>query len=183
MEMIKPGFERVSEFATISLHDSALAITPDIIRSKSKDAQLNPRRREILALHRGNDDRLQRMLNAIQPGSYVRPHRHAAPPKAELLILLSGSMAFMSFLDDGTPDTKNFVFLHQTKGALAVDCREGIWHTFFALEPDTVVCEVKAGPYDPAAAKEFAPWAPSENDPAAHSYLASLEQRFRESCG
>lgn len=180
--MTKPTFERVSEFATASLHDSVLAITPDIIRGKGKDAQTNPRRREILALHRGNADRLQRMLNAIQPGSYVRPHRHASDPKAELLILLSGAMAFMSFLDDGTPDTRNCVFLHQTKGALAVDCREGIWHTFFALEPDTVVCEAKVGPYNPAVDKEFAPWAPPENDPSAHRYLAALEQTFRESC-
>lgn len=181
--MTRAGFERVSEFATVSLHDSALAITSDIVQGKSKDAQLNPRRREILALHRGNGDQLQRMLNAIQPGSYVRPHRHASPPKAELLILLSGAMAFMSFLDDGTPDGRNCAFLHHTNGALALDCREGIWHTFFALEPNTVVCEVKAGPYDPAADKEFAPWAPSENDPRAHSYLTSLEQSFRELCG
>ena len=181
--MIKPGFERVSDFATLSLHDTALAITPDIIRGKAEDALGNPRRREILALHRGNGDGLQRMLNAIQPGSYVRPHRHALSPKAELLVLLSGAIGFMSFLDDGTPDTRNFVFLHQTRGALAVDCREGVWHTFFALEPDTVVCEAKAGPYDPTLDKEFAPWAPSENDPAAHSYLASLEQSFRQSCG
>ena len=176
---IKGTFERLSGLATISRHETAFAITPDVIRIKSQEAQLNPRKREILALHRGNTDALQRMLNAVQPGSYLRPHRHLCPPKAELLIILSGAMAFVSFLDDGSPDTQTFALLHPTRGSLAVDCREGIWHTFFALEPDTVVCEVKAGPYDPAAGKEFAPWAPAEDEPGAASYLASLEQIFR----
>jgi len=88
-------------------------------------------------------------------------HRHNSPPKAELLVILSGAMAFMSFHDDGSPDTQASAFLHPTRGSLAVDCREGVWHTFFALEPDTVVCEVKAGPYDAAADKELAPFCDS----------------------
>ena len=177
--IIKGTFERLSGLATISRHETAFTITPDVIRMKSEEARLNPRKREVLALHRGNTDALQRMLNAVQPGSYVRPHRHFYPPKAELLVILSGAMAFMSFLDGGSPDTQTFALLHRTRGSLAVDCREGVWHTFFALEPDTVVCEVKAGPYDPAAEKEFAPWAPAEDAPDAASYLASLEKVFR----
>ena len=118
------------------------------------------------------------MLNALQPGSYIRPHRHHTPPKAESLILLSGSLGFVAFLDDGTVDSENLVLLHPTRGAFAIDCRESVWHTFFALEPNTVLFEVKAGPFDPSAEKEFAPWAPAENAPEARSYLESLEQLF-----
>src|SRR6187551_3594660 len=46
----------------------------------------SPRRRIIQPFHRTLDDALHRMFNAIQPGSYARPHRHLDPPKAEAWI-------------------------------------------------------------------------------------------------
>ncbi len=44
----------------------------------------------IQPFHKQNSDTLHRMLNAVQPDSYVRPHRHLDPPKAEAWILLQG---------------------------------------------------------------------------------------------
>jgi cupin fold WbuC family metalloprotein len=173
-------FERISEFATISKHETTLAVTTDIIQAKSRDAKSNSRKREILALQRGPSDSLQRMLNAIEPGSYVRPHRHHAPPKPESLVLLSGSVGFVLFHDDGTPNYEASVLLHKTDGAIALDCRESIWHTFFALEPDTVVFESKSGPFDPRTDKEFAPWAPAEGVAEAATYLERLVTGFRK---
>jgi cupin fold WbuC family metalloprotein len=85
----------------------------------------------------------------------------------------------MTFVEDGTPDERDFVLLHPTS-ALAVDCREGIWHTFFALEPDTVIFEAKAGPHNAADAKEWAPWAPEENSAEAENYLAGLKELFKK---
>jgi cupin fold WbuC family metalloprotein len=176
---MRPTLERLSSLATISRHEKAFAVTADVIHTKAAEAKSNPRKREILVLHRGDQDPLQRMLNALQPGSYVRPHRHRHPAKAESLVLLSGSLGFVPFFEDGTPDRENFVLLDKTRGVLAVDFREGLWHTIFALEPDTVVFEVKPGPYDPATDKEFAPWSPTENTSDAASYLLSLEKMFR----
>jgi cupin fold WbuC family metalloprotein len=177
---MKATLERLSSLATVSRHEKAFAVTTDIIHAKAAEAKSNPRKREILVMHRGDRDPLQRMLNAIQPGSYVRPHRHLSPPKAESLVLLAGSVGVVPFLDDGTPDRENFVLLDKTRGVLAVDFRESLWHTFFALEPDTVVFEVKPGPYDPATDKDFAPWSPAEGSPEAAAYLSSLEQLFLE---
>ena len=174
------SFERLSNFATISRHERALAVNADIIEAKSLEAKSNPRKREILVLHRSDADTLQRMLNALEPGSYIRPHRHHTPPKAESLILLNGSIGFVPFFDDGTPDTGNFVLLDRARGAIAVDYRESVWHTYFALEPNTVVFEVKPGPYEAATDKDVAPWSPAENAPDAQSYLESLEQAFRK---
>src|SRR5262245_57617256 len=173
------SFERLSKLATISGHERVLGMDRSIIEAKCLEAERNARKREILVLHRGDSDPLQRMLNALQPGSYVRPHRHSSPPKSESLALLTGSIGFIPFLDDGTPDTSNFVWLHPLHGALAVDCRENVWHTFFPLEPNTVVFEVKAGPYDPQREKEFAPWAPDESSTDAPAYQAWLEELFR----
>src|SRR4051812_26300565 len=168
---MKDHFERISDFATRSTHDITLSVTRDIIETKSLNAKQNSRKREILALQRDNADGLQRMINAIEPGSYVQPHRHHAPPKAESVVLLAGSIGFVPFHDDGTPDYDSCILLDRTRGAVALDCRESIWHTFFALEPNTVVFESKAGPFDPTTDKEFAPWAPAEGTPDAAKYL------------
>jgi cupin fold WbuC family metalloprotein len=173
------SFERLSPFATISRHNKVLGVSPQIIAEKISDARTNPRQREILALHRSESEPIQRMINALEPGSYVCPHRHHDPPKAECIVLLTGSLGFVTFLDDGTPDIENCVLLHRTKGMLAVDVREDLWHTFFALEHGTTVFEVKAGPFDAHRDKQAAPWAPAENSPGAAMYLASLEEIFR----
>jgi cupin fold WbuC family metalloprotein len=172
--------ERISNFATRSSHDSTFAITTGIIEAKSRDAKMNSRKREILALQRGNSDTLQRMINAIEPGSYVQPHRHHAPPKAESVVLLSGSIGFVPFHEDGSPNYDACILLERSRGTLALDCRESIWHTFFALEPNTVVFESKSGPFDPNTDKEFAPWAPAEGTPEAARYLDFLVAGFRK---
>ena len=173
------SFERLSPFATISRHNKALGVSPQIIAEKTSDARMNPRQREILALHRSESEPIQRMINALEPGSYVCPHRHHDPPKAECIVLLTGALGFVTFLDDGTPDIENCFLLHRTKGMLAVDVREDLWHTFFALERGTTVFEVKSGPFDARRDKQAAPWAPAENSPDAARYLASLEEIFR----
>lgn len=174
------NFERISNFATRSRHDITLAVTTEILEAKSSDARANSRKREILALQRGNADTLQRMINAIEPGSYVRPHRHHAPPKSESVVLLAGSIGFVAFHEDGTLNFESCILLHRSRGAIALDCRESVWHTFFALEPNTVVFESKSGPFDPNTDKEFAPWAPAEGTPEAARYLESLTAEFRQ---
>jgi cupin fold WbuC family metalloprotein len=168
---------RISPFATQSRYDRAFAVDQELIQRKIADACANARGREMHVLHGSGSDPVQRMLNALQPSSYIRPHRHIQPPKSETVILLHGALAFVTFLDDGTPDTANLIRLHPSI-ALAVDCREGVWHTFFALEPDTVVFEIKAGPHDAATDKEPAPWAPAENSPEAQSYFENLRSLF-----
>lgn len=176
--MRKTRIERVSGFATISRHEICLGIDRDLIATKCAEAAANPRKREMLILHNGDRDPLQRMINALQPGSYIRPHRHRTPALAEPLVLLSGAAGFVVFRDDGAVDWESSVLLHPTEGAVAVDHRENYWHTFLALEPNTSLFEVKAGPFDPGAGKEFASWAPEEDSPDAADYLRSLEQAF-----
>ena len=57
-----------------------------------------------------------------------------------------------------------------------VEIAEGAWHALVALAPATVLLEIKPGPYHPAAAKDFAPWAPPEGDEGAAAMVAWLEQ-------
>lgn len=112
-----------------------------------------------------------RFLNAWTRGSYAAPHRHLAVPKPESFIVLRGELALFIFDDHGAV-TQTHVLGRD--GNIGLDLAPGLWHTVAALT-DTAICfEVKAGPYDVATDKEFAPWAPREGDPAAAAYLAGL---------
>jgi cupin fold WbuC family metalloprotein len=181
--MNRPQTIRISPVATKSCHDTTVLIDRDLVERKGYDARQSQRKREIHIFHAGDEDPLQRMLNAIQPGSYIRPHRHLDPPKSEAVILLQGMLGYMSFHDDGTPDPDSFLLLDAARGAYGCDIRPGVWHTIFALTPDTVIFEVKPGPYSPANDKDFAPWAPPEYSPEATGYLAEIEDAFRRLWG
>ncbi len=132
----------------------------------------SPRRRVILPLHTSAADPYQRMLNAAQPDSYIRPHRHRDPPKGETVVVLKGAIRFLTFREDGAVATS--VVLAASGVAIGLDVRPGVYHTFVALEPDSVVFEAKTGPYDERVDKDFAPWAPSEGSPEATLYLKRL---------
>lgn len=179
------GYERLSPVATISRHTGGLLVDRPLIERKAEDARASARRREIHVLHAGDADNPQRMLNALEPGSYIAPHRHLTVPKAEALVVLSGSVGVVVFDDQGGPRVQALLCL-EDRGAgsgPAFDLRAGVWHTMFALESSSVVFEMKAGPYDPDNDKQFAPWAPKEGEPEAAPYLATLEDDLRRRFG
>ena len=112
-----------------------------------------------------------RFLNAWTRGSYAAPHRHLQVPKPESFLVLRGELALFLFDDQGAI-TETHVL--GRSGALGIDLAPGLWHTVAALSETAICYEVKAGPYDAATDKEFAPWAPREGDPGAAEYLARL---------
>lgn len=141
----------------------------------------SPRRRVIAPLHKHHDEPLHRMLNAVQPDSYIRPHRHLDPPKAEGWIVLRGSLAFFTFEPDG--EVRDCLRAAAGGDVFGVDLDAGVYHAFIALEPDTVIYEVKPGPYAVADDKSFAPWSPAEGDPAAAEYMRGLLAEYRRRSG
>ena len=131
----------------------------------------SPRYRALLRYHEFSD-KVRVMINAFEPESYAAPHRHANPPKVEVFLVLRGSGVVVRFDDKGA--VLEATTLQAGGPAHGVEIPPGAWHNVIALEPGSVFYEIKEGPYDPATDKEFAPWAPLENDPAAPTYLASL---------
>jgi cupin fold WbuC family metalloprotein len=134
----------------------------------------------IQPFHRSESATLQRMFNAVQPDSYIPPHRHLEPPKAESWVVLRGALAFFTFDDQGT--ITECLEIRAGGELFGVDLEPGVYHTFFALEANTVVYEVKDGPYSPATDKAFAEWAPREGTPEASRYLATLVREFAQRC-
>lgn len=170
---------RVSPFATKSTHERWTVVDRALIEQKIKDARKNNRKREIHNFHSFDHETLHRMLNSIQPGSYIRPHRHLDPPKDEGFVLLKGSAGFVILDAEEGLMKKEFILLDLERGTYGIDIRAGVWHTLFSLEPDTVLYEVKPGPYTPLTDKDFAPWSPSDNSPEAADFLIELEDEFR----
>jgi cupin fold WbuC family metalloprotein len=112
-----------------------------------------------------------RFLNAWTRGSYAAPHRHLVVPKPESFVVLRGELALFTFDDTGAIIETHVL---GRNGLIGIDLAPGIWHTVTAVSETAVCFEVKAGPYDAATDKEFAPWAPREGDPGAAAYLDSL---------
>lgn len=143
----------------------------------TRQAKAHPRRRKNLNLHPHDAFPAHRLLNAIEPDSYIQPHCHLDPSKDETLLLLRGSLGVVYFDELGHVVLTRR--LSQRAGdALGVDVLHGIWHSFVALEPGTVVFECKAGPYVPLSPAERATWAPAEGAPEATAYLQELQARF-----
>lgn len=150
-------------------------LTRELARQATDYAARSPRQRVIQPLHTDHEELLHRMLNAAQPGTYVRPHRHLTPPKAEAFVVLQGAADLLLFADDG--QLMHVSPLRAGSELFGIDIRPGPFHCFVIREPDTVLYEVKAGPYVPSSDKDFAGWAPAECAEEATSYLRALEHR------
>ncbi|MGA9852964.1 MAG: WbuC family cupin fold metalloprotein [Gammaproteobacteria bacterium] len=126
----------------------------------------SPRLRTHHNLHASHEEPIHRMCMAMEPGTYVRPHRH--PDKWELLLIVSGEMLVLSFDDAGTVLSRTL--LSAGGYTYGLETPAGIWHAVVTLAPSTVVFECKAGPYVPTAEQDFAPWAPPESHPRAAEF-------------
>ncbi len=144
-------------------------ITHERLIQLSQQAAEQVRRRQNLNLHPQLDDPVQRMFNALEPGTYVRPHRHARNEGWELMLCPHGAMTVLLFDADG--QILQRMGLGPDAPAVAVEIPAHTWHTVRADRPGTVMFEVKPGPYSPLADKDFAPWAPSEGNPACARLL------------
>lgn len=172
--------QRINPAATASEHQRFALVDNELLDQKAADARENTRQRDIHRFHREDSAVLQRMLNALQPGSYIQPHRHLNPPKAEAFVILRGRAGFVFFEGDGSISPDGLVILDPATGPYAVDIRPGVWHAAVALAPDTIVYEVKPGPYSVVDDKDFAPWAPAPGTTEAEAYLKWLETELRK---
>ena len=150
--------------------------TAEYLNDLSLQAQSNPRLRQHRNIHQDYNEPCQRLFNAIEPASYIHPHRHAADPRDELLIAVRGLMDLVTFDDSGA--VKGVLRIGSEKYgpdiAVGAEVPANTWHTVIALEPGCLLLEVKAGPFDPNQPKELAPWAPEENSVLAEQFLQQL---------
>ncbi len=144
-------------------------ITSELVDKLTAQAAAAPRKRAHYNLHPTLDDNVQRLCIAMEPGTYVRPHRHSDPETWEVLIILRGSLALLIFDDSGRVSER--VVLTTGGPVTGVEFPQNTWHAPAALAPGTVVFEIKQGPYVPVAEINHAAWAPPEGKPETAKFL------------
>ncbi|MBS4098447.1 MAG: WbuC family cupin fold metalloprotein [Sulfuricella sp.] len=156
---------------------TATIIDTALLDSVTAQAEASPRRRKNHNFHPVNEFPCHRLLNAIEPDSYVPPHCHAAAAKDETILALRGRMGLVFFDAAGTVTAK--ALIEPGGAAVAVDIPHGLFHTIVALQPGCVFFEAKAGPYEALTPAERAPWAPGEGEAGAMEYLEGLQRLFQ----
>lgn len=139
-----------------------IKIDKGICNSVRKEAVESPRGRKNYNFHQSYDEVLNRMLNALEPGTYVQPHKHEDPDKHEVFLILMGKVAVIEY-DEGGNISEYFI-LEAGSDNYGVEIAPRVWHSIIPLAKGTVVYEVKEGPYSPVNDKNFATWAPKEGD-------------------
>ena len=153
-------------------------VTDDQLEALSLQAAASQRRRANENLHPELADPVQRFLNAMEPGTYVRPHRHVAPAaKWELFVALRGSVAVLLFDDAGRVTER--IEVNAQGPVRAVEVPPGEWHGLVALESGTVLFEFKQGPYAATSDKDFVAWAPAEGAPGVARLVRAFEKAKR----
>ena len=147
----------------------------DAVASEAKES---PRLRMNYNFHRSTDEAVNRLLNVMHRGSYLPVHRHLNPAKSESIVVVRGKVGITIYDDAGTEVESRMV------GAgcdtVGVDIEAGVWHGLVVLEDDTVVFEVKEGPFAPITPDNIASWTPAVDDaPAVVKFVKELEQKFQ----
>ena len=117
----------------------------DFLNQLTALAKENPRLRQNYDLRNSAEDKSQRMLNAIEPGTIMPIHRHRG--SSETVVLLRGSMC-QNFYDDQAHLTNSWIL---KPGTDCVGCHipAGQWHNLECLESGTVLFEAKDGAWEP----------------------------------
>ena len=149
-------------------------ITENLLDETTDKEKANPRLRMNYNFHEELDDPVNRLLNAMEPGTYLRPHRHLNPDKDEVFILLRGKAAV--FIFDEVGNVTESIILSPAEGMYGAEIKAGVWHGMVVLESASVIYEVKQGPFAPLSADNLAPWSPAAEDKdAADAYIKKLE--------
>lgn len=151
-------------------------IDQTLLQQTVNEARTSPRLRKNANFHPADDFPAHRLINAMQPGSYVRPHRHLDPAKDETIIVLQGRFGYLSFNADGA--IEEAIELVPGGPVCGIDIPHGTIHTILALEPNSVFFEAKAGPFVPLNTDEIAAWSPNEGTEEANALWSQWRARF-----
>lgn len=123
-----------------------MVINQSLLNQLTEQAKASPRLRMNYDLRNSEDDGSQRMLNAIEPGSPERIHRHQHT--SETVVCIRGRVV-EEFYDDLERICTESIVLTPNGPNVAVNIPAGQWHSIRAVESGSVVLAVKDGKYEP----------------------------------
>jgi len=119
-------------------------IDNELLNKVSGEAKASPRLRMNYNFHEELSDKCQRLLNALEPGTIMPIHHHKVD---EMFVILRGKVNVTIHNDQG--EVIQSVELSNASGNYAVNIKAGEWHSLTCEEQDSVILEVKEGPYIP----------------------------------
>ena len=128
-----------------------MIIDKALLDKLTSQAKASPRLRMNLDLRNSPEDRSQRMLNALEPGTPLPIHRHMK--SSETVVCLRGHLREVFYDDSGA--VTEIIDLATGSEYAAVNIPIGQWHTVEVLESGTVILEMKDGPYEPQKAEDI----------------------------
>lgn len=129
-----------------------MKITQALLDKLTAEAKTSPRLRMNLDLRNSAEDKSQRMLNAIEPGSPLPIHRHRH--SSETVVCLRGRLV-EEFYDELERTCTEAIEISPNGPTVAVNIPAGQWHTVRVLESGTVIMEVKDGAYEPLGEEDI----------------------------
>ncbi len=128
-----------------------LYLNDELLNELSEKALENQRLRINYNLHDSLEAPVQRLLNAMEPGTELPVHRHV--DTAETYLILRGALNVLVYSQSGELISEQE--LNPSKGFYGAHVPAGQWHTVEVLEKGTVIFEVKQGPYRPLSADDI----------------------------
>lgn len=146
-----------------------MIIDQKFLDSLSAHAKANPRLRQSYDLRTTPDDKSQRMLNALEPGTITPIHRHRNT--SETMVMVRGKL-IERFYDVNGKITDEFMMAplvaeqgrstnisnssnNSEPSISMVQIEAGQWHSLEVLEEGTVIFEAKDGPYEPIKSEDI----------------------------
>ena len=120
-----------------------MLIDHSILNDLIVQAKENPRLRQGMDLRNCPEDKSQRMLNALEPGTVMPIHRHK--DSSETCVCIRGH--FEEYFYDESGNLTDIIDM--VPGGVVLNIEKGQWHSLKCLESGTVLFEAKDGPYEP----------------------------------
>lgn len=127
-----------------------MIITNEILNDLTEKAKASPRLRLSMDLRNTPEDKSQRMLNALEPGTVMPIHRHHG--SSETVVILRGKIRWI-FYDDSGKETEQ-VTLDANGEPRMLNVERDRWHSLQCLE-SAVLFETKNGAYHPLEEDEI----------------------------
>ena len=133
------------------------------------------KRRARINAHPDGEDALHEMIIAIDPTSYIRPHKH--PGKSEAFHIIEGEVDIVVFTDEGEIDRIVPLGPPGSGRSFYYRMSTAFFHTLIIRSDVLIVHEITNGPFRPSATV-FADFAPDDREAEkAAAYQAELLRR------
>jgi len=133
-----------------------------------ENAKNSPRKRSHKNFHSDYKELVQRLFIGLIEGTYVRPHKHPQSFKWEMIIGVKGKTGLLIFDDNGIIIRRLTL---SPESSLGIELPPNTWHTVFPINDESVIMEIKEGPFNSNDPCDFAEWAPEEASEKCDHFL------------